>query len=293
MKKSLRSVPSTQLVRDLPSVKQMLETGPVQITSHGRDEFVMVGNEDFGAMQNLVGVDAERLEGKLTTVLESIETLVLLTDQDLNIRRANRAFCDYFDYDAMTLIGSPLSELLHTPTDQYLYHRIKFVLHSGVTERFELPSSHRSNRFFSHLITPWPNGVAFFSHDVTDRTDARDLELAISAQQTAIRGLNRTAVANIDPHGKFLSSSTSLQALLDSSAEQIQGASVLSLIHASDRPTVQEMLVFTDEPVKSADIQYLYRGTELHRARISLSPFQTTHNHLQFAMALQDLELTG
>ena len=288
-----RSVSSTQLVRDLPSVKQQLDQGPLRITSHGRDEFVILGNDDFARMQNLVGVDAKRLEGKLNTVMESVDTHILLLDRDLNVRRANRAFCDYFDYDVQSLIGSPVTNLLITPTDQYIFHRIRTVLESGAPERFELPSSHRLNRYFSHLITPWPNGVAYFALDVTDRTEARDLELANSAMQTAIRGLLGVAVANLDPQGRFVTTSASLQALLDSSAKQIQGTSVLSIIDPKYRSTVEEMLTFTDDPFKSVDIRYLYKGVDLHRARMSLSPYQTTHNNLEFAMALQDFELAA
>ncbi len=288
-----QSVSSTQLVRDLPGVKQKLDTGPLRITSHGRDEFILVGIDDFDRMQNLMGVDAKRIESKLDTVLESIDTHVLLLDKDLNIRRANRAFCDYFDYDAQPLIGSPVTNLLITPTDQYIYHRLRSVLESGAPERFELPSSHRLNRHFSHLITPWPNGVAYFAHDVSDRTEARDLELASAAKQTAIRGLLGVAVGNLDPQGRFVKSSASLQALLDSSAEQIQGSSVFSIIDPEYRSVVQDMLGFTDAPFKTADIRYLHKGMDLHKARLSLSAYQTTHNNLEFAMALQDFEIAA
>ena len=277
----------------MPGVKQKLDQGPLRITSHGRDEFVVLGTDEFDRLQNLVGVDAKRIEGKLDTVLESIDTHVLLLDKELNIRRANRAFCDYFDYDAQPLIGSPVTDLLITPTDQYIFHRIRNVLESGASERFELPSSHRINRYFSHLITPWPNGVAYFAHDVSDRTEARDLELASAAKQTAIRGLQGVAVGSLDPQGKFVKSSTSLQSLLDSSAEKIQGSSVLAIIDPDYRSIVQEMLSFTDAPFKTADIRYLHKGMDLHKARLSLSPYQTTHNNLEFAMALQDFEIAA
>lgn len=287
----MRSVSSTQLVRDLPGVKQQLDKGPLQITSHGRDEFVVVSNDYFDQLSNLVGVDAKRLDGKLTTVLESIDTMVMLFDKDLNIRRANRALCDYFGFDPQTLIGTPMSDLLVTPTDQYVFHRVKSVLESGTPERFELPSSHRQNRYINHLITPWPNGVAHFASDVTERTEARDLALASAAQQTAIRGIDGVALANLDHQGKFVGTSGSLQALLASSAEQIEGTSILSIVDAEHRSMVQEMLAFTDKPNKTAEIRYLHQGTELHRARISLSPYQTTHNNLEFAMALQDFDL--
>lgn len=287
----MRSVSSTQLVRDLPGVKQQLDKGPLQITSHGRDEFVVLSNDDFDQLRNLVGVDAKRLDGKLTTVLESIDTMVMLFDKDLNIRRANRALCDYFGFDPQSLIGTPISDLLVTPTDQYVFHRVKSVLESGTPERFELPSSHRQNRYINHLITPWPNGVAHFASDVTERTEARDLALAFAAQQTAIRGIDGVALANLDHQGRFVGTSGSLQTLLASSAEQIEGTSILSIVDAEHRSMVQKMLAFTDKPNKTAEIRYLHKGTDLHRARISLSPYQTTHNNLEFAMALQDFDL--
>lgn len=287
----LPSVSSTQLVRDLPSVKQQLDSGPVRITSHGRDEFIVLGTEEFARLQKLVGVDAKRLDGKLTTVLESIDTMVMLIDHELKIRRANRALCDFFGFDEKAIVGTAVADLLVTPTDQYIFHRVKSVLESGTPERFELPSSHRHNRYISHLITPWPNGVAHFATDSTERTEARDLALATSAEHVALSGMKGVALANLDAQGKFVKSSASLQALLAGSVQQIEGTSILSIIDTEFRPKVLQMLSFTDEPFKTADIRYLHKGTDLHRARISLSPYQTTHNSLEFAMALQDFDL--
>lgn len=285
------SVSSTQLVRDLPSVKQRLSDGPVFVTSHGRDEFVIIDKAELGRLSKLVDVDAKRLDGKLSIVLDAVDTLVLLFDDELKVRRANRAFCDFFDRDPDALIGTSINDLLVTPTDQYLAHRIRSVLESGTAERFELPSAHRAGRFFLHLITPWPNGVAFFASDVTDKTRLRDLELSQSALDVAMKSLVGVGVALLDSTGKIIEAKPNLEALLNTSASTIEGTSILSILDTKDRSRVEDLLVFSDEPVRTETVRYLHRGGDLHRARIAISPYQISHNQLLFAAVIQDLDL--
>lgn len=125
---------ATQLVRDFPEVRRLVDRGPVQITSHGRTELVMLSPDHFAQIAEVGTTDSTRLEGKLAIILDTIETAVLIFDENLRVRRANRALCALLDTDEGRLIGLGAAELVTHPSHRYTIERLAEVQRSGHAE---------------------------------------------------------------------------------------------------------------------------------------------------------------
>ena len=78
---SANSAPSTatltDVVRDMPRVRAMLEHGPVQITSHKRNEFVMVPQSDFDRMSSLSNVEVHDIDERTTAYAMVLKQMLL------------------------------------------------------------------------------------------------------------------------------------------------------------------------------------------------------------------------
>ena len=109
----------------MPRVRAMLDHGPVQITSHKRNEFVMVPQEEFERMASLSGVEKQGIDEKLSLVLDAVSSSIIIMDNTLRIRRTNKAFLDYFGYRESDVIGRQLASLANTATDNYLVNCVK------------------------------------------------------------------------------------------------------------------------------------------------------------------------
>ena len=68
----------TEVGRDMPRVRALLDHGPVQITSHKRNEFVMVPQAEFERMSSLSGVDKKNIDEKLRLVMEAVSSCIII-----------------------------------------------------------------------------------------------------------------------------------------------------------------------------------------------------------------------
>ena len=75
----VQSATSTQLVRDLQSIKDMVLHGPVHITTHGREDFVLVSQKDFQTLDHLKDTNAQSLAELVGTTPEAMIGTSLLT----------------------------------------------------------------------------------------------------------------------------------------------------------------------------------------------------------------------
>ena len=79
------------------------------ITSHGRTELVVINALRFAELnsgKDLAGID--RLEAKLSIVLDSIDTHVVIIDHELKVRRINLAMRRSLRLSDEPLVGRPV-----------------------------------------------------------------------------------------------------------------------------------------------------------------------------------------
>jgi PAS domain-containing protein len=172
------SATATQLVRDFPEVRRMADFGPVRITSHGRTELVMLSPSEFAQIANGDSADVNRLAGKLTIVLDNIDTAVLIFDETLHVRAANPAMCQLVDSDEGQIIGLHATELVSHPSHRYTADRLAEVHRSGCAEVLTTASARDLTRTLQIRLKPWPGGVALFADDITDRMRFADTVIA-------------------------------------------------------------------------------------------------------------------
>lgn len=288
-----QSISSTQLVRSLPKVKEMLVPGPVHVTTHGREDFVILSSRQYHDMRSLVGMDVDRLDTKLRLTFETIDELVLILDTNLNIRRINQAFCDVLDIEPDNAIGAPIENLVETPNDQYILLRLKEALESKRPESFELPAGHRGNRNYHYKIVPWPNGVAMFSKDITNRSRIRNATVERAAFEACLAKVESVGTGVLNQAGKLTSVSPSFASLVGGTASALSGLSIYSMIDEPSAKKIRALLSGPHKVPQEIDIRYLCKGTAFKPAKMVLTQFQTIENMLNFAFVIHDKPPTG
>ena len=287
------SVSATELVRDIGGVRERVLDGPIQITSHGRAEMVLLSQADFNRLQNTSSNDVDRLEAKLRTVIDTVDTIIIIFDQDLKVRRANRAYCDHFGRQATDVIGMSVWDLVNNPGDQFLAIRMRDVLKSGKEERFEMPSTYREGRQMRFVIKPWPLGIAFFARDVTEELQASDRVLRDIALDHSLAMVPGVGTGVVDNHAEIIMASRSLAMLLGTTPRALLGTSIFNIFHPEDRHQLEGMLAQSVTEARQVEIRYLRDGTEYRSCEVATSSFFDSRRDHCSALAIHDPGLRG
>ena len=280
---------ATELVRNLPAIQETLDHGPVAITKHGRTEFVMLSKDEYDRFATLNTTDADKLDTKLRLVLDTTSTMIVVTDEELRVRRANRAVCNYFGMSAADMVGRKLLEISDLPTFRFISSRAKHVLATGQEDSFELASSVRNDRLISFRMLSWPQGLAIFGDDITDRAKETDRFLRDTAFDTAMQAMADCAVGSIDKSGLIDFATNSFADYVGISREDIDGANFLMMLHPSDRDEVREFFRTAESKTKFFDVRFLRGGAEAIGSRVSFSPFPNTRGTFSFAFVVREL----
>lgn len=284
------SATATQLVRDFPLVRRMTEQGAVRITSHGRTEAIMMSPDDFARLCTGHGVESNRVEATLSLVLDSIDTHILILDENLVIRRANRAACETYGIPMGEIVGKPVSTLVTRPTDRFLVQRLAEVLRSGQTETTIVPSSFRPERTIRFTMRPWPQGVALFADDVTEREAIRDRKIADDATDAALEALGGVGTAQVQSNGTIIVPSIGLGQMVGSTIETLTGTRLQNLFDPHSRTILNEALMGTSTEARRYDVHYLRNGVTVTPAVVSVVPYWTAEHHACAAVVLHDTQ---
>jgi hypothetical protein len=279
---------ATQLVRDFPEVRRLSEYGPVHITSHGRTELVMLSPDRFAQMLGDIAPDAKRVENKLALVLGTIDTAVLIFDEDLCVRQANQAMCQLVDSDGESLIGVHASTLITHPSHRYTIDRLAEVYRSGYSEIITAVSARDDERTLQIRLKPWPNGVAMFADDITDRMRFGDLVTGNEMMDSALACLGGVGTAHIRSCGTILSISTGLMQMAGASPKSLIGARVQNLFTPQSRAIVNDALLDLSHEPRRYPIDYLRNGVTATPATMVMTSYWTAEHHACAAIALQD-----
>ena len=282
------NVSATELVRDIARVRERVLDGPIHITSHGRADMVLLSQAEFNRMQNVSSNDVDRLESKLTTVIDTVDMIIVIFDQDMRVRRVNKAYCDHFQRQAKDVIGMTAWSLISHPADQFLTIRMKEALKSGREEHLEMPSSYREGRQMRYIIKPWPRGVAMFARDVTDELNATDRILRDVALDLSLATVPDVGTGIVDNRGGMTLAPRSLANLLGSNQQALVGSSIFNIIHPEDRGEMESLLSSQSTETQTIQIRYLRGGTEYRKVDLAASPYAASRNEHCFAIAMRD-----
>ena len=278
---------STQLVRDLHSVRSQLQDGPVEITSHGRTEFVMLSKERYDEIIALTDTDADRLDAKLRLVLSTVPSMVLITDRNLRVRRANRAWCNFVEIDEADIVGKVLSETRGSTNTTYICARAENVLASGKEESFELTSTFRPGRLISYTIRPWPQGVAIFSYDRTEEAKASERLMRDLAFDKVMSMLEGYAFGSLDRAGRIAFTTSSLAGLLGADPAGLRNVALETLLAPASRVELREKLQSRVKNGAVMQIEFLEDGRTFRAGRLSLAPYSSLNGQELFAFAIR------
>lgn len=289
------AVTATQLVRDFPEVRRLAERGPVRVTSHGRTDVVVLSPEQYAALTRETARPTEesRLEWKMSLILDSVETHVLILDEEMRIQRTNRFFTDAFATPPEDLIGKTLASLVEKPAEQFIVQRLSEVLRSGQPEVFVVPSPQHEGRIARVSMKPWPGGVALFAEDITEREAYRDKKIADDATDGSLDALGGLGLAQVQSNGAILSSSMALAHMVGSAPESLTGARLQNLFDPTSRSVVSDALKNTTSESQCHDVRYLRRGVEVVPALLSTTPYWTAEHHACVAVVLHDPAFTA
>ena len=281
-------VTATQLVRDFPEVRRLAEHGPIHITSHGRTELVVLSPHTFAHLTEAKGPEAERLEWKLSVVLDTVETNILILDENLYVRGANMSLCETFEQDPSTIVGKHISQMVRTPADHFLIERLGEVYASGQPEVMVVPCSIRPGRTVRINIKPWPKGVAMFGDDITERVNYRDRQIADHASELSVQEIGGLGVVNAQSSGTILSGSLSFCQMMGAAAESLPGVRLHSLFAPRSRATIDEALTASSKETRRYEVEYLREGIKITAGILTVTPYWTVQHHACAAIALYD-----
>lgn len=278
---------TTRLVRNLPEIKEQLDKGPVEITNHGRTEFVVLSKEKYEHYRSLDGSDAERLDAKLQLVLGSITTMVFVTDTDLRVRRANRALCDYLLRRPDELVGRTLLEISDSASFRFVASRARQVVETGQEDSFELASSFRDQRLISFTIRSWPHGVIIFADDVTEKARNSERHIRNNAYDTAFEAMGDFAVGSINASGEIVYVPRSLAKMTGIPADKLLGGNFFAMLHPDDRARVSDFTYANRSGVLRIAPRILLNGADYAPAVMTLTPYPDVRGNFNFAFALR------
>ncbi len=266
----------------------MADQGPVQITSHGRTELVVLNPGHFAQIAGRRNDDANRLEGKLAIVLDAIDTAILLFDDNLCVRRANPAMCSLLDTDEDQLVGLPASSLVTHPSHRYTIDRLAEVYRSGHAEVVTAASARDVTRTLQIMLKPWPNGVALFADDITDRMRLGDMVVGESMMDQSLASMGGVGTAHVRSCGTILSGSLGLAQMVGTNPQALVGARLQNLLSPQSRIVVNEALLKASDGPSRYQIEYLKNGVSGASATVVVTPYWTAEYHACAAVALQD-----
>lgn len=282
------AVTATQLVRDFPQVRSMAENGPVNITSHGRTELVMLNPESYATMALCSGPDASVFDGNLSFILDSINTAVLIMDESLHIVGVNKTLHEAIGFDREILIGKHVSFLADTASGMFLVDRFAEVLRSGQPETLVMPTATRPGQTALMNIKPWQGGVVLFSEDVTERTKLRDRIVSEHAIDISLGGIQGLGIAYVQSSGEILSASLGLAHMTGSGAATLRGARFQTLLDPRQRSLIDDALNETLSQPKRFEVSYLRDGTTVTPASLMVTPYWTAEYRACAALVLHD-----
>lgn len=168
-------------------------------------------------------------------LLQSIDSPVLVLDEDLTIRLCNEAHAHVLRQGAAELVGRPLSAVMPGLTGSSLHQALLRVLQTGEIEDVDqsLGELHLLSRIFRT-----PSGLLLLSEDITEH---RRIEDALRESESRFQLIVETTpdlISVLDQHGCYRFVNSAYTRVLGYTTEQLIGRPTYEFIHPDDLPAL-------------------------------------------------------
>jgi PAS domain-containing protein len=177
-------VSSADFVRNIGYWQEQALKGPISITNHGRERFVLVSADRYNA-SNPSGelgapVEASNIVGTLGAVLDNVTDGFLALAGDLTITAANRIAEAYLGLTWRQVEGRALTQVFPSIMGSVFLEQIQRVLQVRECLTFVADSLPFEGRRVEFRIFPLPQGVGVLFVNLADR-DALEARAARAA----------------------------------------------------------------------------------------------------------------
>jgi two-component system, cell cycle sensor histidine kinase and response regulator CckA len=188
--------------------------------------------------------DALRESGeRLQTIFETSPAGIILVNPEGLITFANRRMGDLFSRPCEDLIGTPYVDLLH-PSQRSIGYEKMLSLMKGEIDHVSLERRYLAQgggEFIGHLSGRRllrPDGsLGGLVGIITDITDRKQAEEALTASEARYRGVFENAAIGIDvvdSRGRFLQANDSLARMLGYSRNELMNLTIFDVTHPDD-----------------------------------------------------------
>lgn len=287
--KPTSTVSATQLVPDLAAIRTLASGGPVGVTSHGRTELIVLNAHRFAELSaSASSPETETFEAKLSIVLETIDTRVVIVNHDLSVQRINRAMRLVLGLSDEPFLGRKLIDLLPPATGRFVIKRMTEVYESGRAAEFDFVSTLNPGRTIHARMVPWPGGIAYFSDDITDRLHSIERSMEFDALRRAFAAFGNRGSGSVARDGAIQTADAGLAAMTGADAGQLEGRRFVSLFDTSARSKIETAMTWSDAKPGVLDVGFLRRGVEIGDARLSLAPYFAHNGSPRYAFCLEE-----
>ncbi|WP_085809412.1 hypothetical protein [Sphingomonas sp. TZW2008] len=262
-------VTASDLVRHFGVWQERATRAPVYILHRGRPRLVLTSLDVMDALCT-PHFAAASADTSGDTLLDVVETIMLVTDRDLVITGASRGARRYFG--AAASAGQPITGCA-APGDTTLPATVRRVLASGETETIECRSPRVADRRLACTVIATPEGCVVQIADTTTTEEGqrwRERHEALSAALAA----TRSAAVSLNLRGRIEEPTPALAALTGATLDALAAARLVSLIAVADRTRVGDALeaVIEQGAAMSLSASLLVGGAAISPSTIGLVP---------------------
>lgn len=232
---------ATDFVRHFGHYAATSQSKPVYIAQHGRVGWALLSAAQMTRLAVAEGETAAT-DARFDILLDSISSIVLLTDEQLRITRMNRAARRHFQVAEISENTGSLWTLLHENDRDYLTQVCTRVLNSGDSETFDLESARYPGRTLHFQAMPFPSGLAILADVVTQATRSRQSSSAAAAVDLAIDAATALGRGRVDVRGAITGLNGNLSSMIQGRSEDVLGLRLPVLFDSGARGVVHDAL---------------------------------------------------
>lgn len=281
-------VTTSDFVRQFGVWQERALRSPIYILHRGRPRFVMTSVETL--RQLCARPEIERgaaLAVTDRTLLDLVDTMVLVCDRDLRLVEATASAKRYFSIEdsadlVSNLVGDGIAPLLTAALGR--------VIATGSTEAIVLPAPRRGRQLHWSIV-PYRGGAAMAAHDVTIADDLAAARSAADAADEALFIAGCGAVAYLNVRGHVAQRSPTLARFVGLDEETVVGIKFASLIDRGDRVAVADLIdsVFATAAARAIDAVMLTGGGTPRLVRIGIAPVRNGSSVESVALSIADV----
>ncbi|MEG3174611.1 PAS domain S-box protein [Sphingomonas sp. RB3P16] len=167
-------VSAADFVRSFGIWRERASETPVTITNHGRDTHVLLSSRAFAEISSDARLpqQSDSAYSSMNALFDRFRDGVVIVDQDLIVRRANAAACDFFKLSSTELQGAPLDRAIPKLKESFALRNIARTLSFGERSATDVPSVTKPGIWLHMETFPVDEGAAIFFRDITGDVEA-------------------------------------------------------------------------------------------------------------------------